>query len=165
MRYVTIIILFLFPIQLNAQRFFSGNGDYSLLINENVIAKHVETDNNGFIDSYVLRQNGIFSYMLSITRVNMPELTTEMIYSEGFKQSYLIECGCKIVDVERVVFKNFSGIRYLIDAELNGARIKGFSISTISSNVLYTVNFLAEESKFNSFASELNMIMNNLAFR
>ena len=151
--------------QLSAQRLFSGNGDYSLLINENVIVKHVETDNNGFIDSYILRQNGSFSYMLSITRVNMPSVTTETIYSDGFKQSYLKECGCKIVDEKKVFLKNFNGIRYTINADLNGARIKGFSVSTVSSKILYTVNFLAEENKFTSFMSEFEMIMNNLAFR
>lgn len=77
MRYLLLAIFVFVFMHLNAQRFFSGNGDYSLLINENVIVKHVETDNNGFIDSYILRQNGTFSYMLSITRVNMPSVTTE----------------------------------------------------------------------------------------
>ena len=58
-----------------------------------------------------------------------------------------------------------NGIKFTILAELNGSRIKGFSVSTVSSGTLFTVNFLTEEKKFDSFIGEYEKIINSLMFR
>ena len=150
---------------INAQKFFTGNGDYSVLVNGNVNVKHVETENGGFIDSYILREDGVFLYMISITKVKPPGLTSETIYSEGYKQSYLTECSCELLESKKIEARNFNGIKFTILAELNGSRIKGFSVSTVSSGTLFTVNFLTEEKRFDSFIGEYEKIINSFMFR
>ena len=163
---VWFVVIFVFlSSSVYSQKYFSGDGDYSILINENVTVKHVEITGGGFIDSYILRESGSFAYMVSIAKVKPTSLTSETVYTEEYRQSYLKECGCKILKQQKIVTENFKGIRFAIEAELNGSRVKGLSVSTVSSGFLFTINFVTEESKFTSHMGEYEKLIRSARFK
>lgn len=133
-------VFLLFPVvSINAQKYFSGNGDYSLRIDERVQFKHLDTDAGGFADSYILREDGKFKYMVSITESKPPSLTQDAIFKEEYKRQYLSECSCKILEQRQITLQNVEGIEFTIQTEVSGNRIKGLSVSAIKSNLLFTI--------------------------
>lgn len=147
-------------------KFFIGSkGDYSILINENVTTKHNDNQDGGYVDYYILRENNSFTFMLSVTRVVLPSPDPNLIYTEDYRKTYLTECSCNILDYRKTTFSNFTGMKFKIKSDLNGSIVNGFSVSTISSGILFNINFLALETKFNTLTPEYEKMINSLVFK
>jgi len=103
--------------------------------------------------------------MVSITKLKPRSIAADAVYTQEYRQSYLSECNCKIIEEKRVDTENFKGVRFTIEADLNGSRVKGFSLSTVRSGFLFTVNFIAGNSKFDSYSGEYDKIIRGLRLR
>lgn len=148
------------------QKIFSGSQEeYIIKISEDVTTKSVEKEDGGYVDYYILRENDSFVYMLSITHVNLGSANTEMIYSNDYKKSYLSECGCTIKDDRPVEYENLIGREFEIQTELNDKSVRGYSVATFKSGVLYNINFFALDERFESSKSDYQKMLNSIAFK
>lgn len=158
--------LLLFAGQCLAQdKFVIGtNGDYSILINGKIENKSVKTKTDGYIDYYILKQSNTLIYMLTVTRVGGTQ-TSDVIYTDSFRTSFLKECGCHLLDYKRTRFNNFAANIMKIDSKLNEKYFSGFSVATVSSGVLYNITFLALQDKISSLEPEFKKLLNSLVFK
>ena len=167
MKNITAAVVIMF-IAFNAtaqQRFFIGSdGDYSILINQNVTPKSLTPETGGYVDYYILRENNEFGFLLSIRKVGLAS-DPNFVFQEGFKKSFLDECECELLESKKKNFRNFDGMQMKIKTALEGKSVKGYTVGAISSGILFNINFLALESKFDSLTPEFEKIMNTLVLR
>ena len=161
-------ISFILSLQIDCvaqNKFFIGSeGDYVILLNEDAGTKSTTTQ-TGYVDYFIFRENNTFNFMLSITKANISGIDTQIIYSEEYKKSFLDECNCQIWDEEKVSFANFGGVLFKIESSIAGKPVKGYSVSTVTAGILFTVNFLALEIGFEKLKGEYERAMNSLIFK
>lgn len=149
-----------------AQEIHSGSRDeYTIRVDSNVTTKSMEKEDGGYVDYYILREGDSFVYMLSVTHINMSSVSTETVYSNDYKKSYLAECGCAINDDRPVEYKGLIGREFEIKAELSGKSVSGYSVATVKSGVLFNINFFALDEKFALSKSDYLEMVNSLVFK
>lgn len=166
MRTLIVFIFTSLAVVANAQtRFIIGSdGDYTILINQNVTPKSSKPEAGGYVDYYIVRENNDFKYLLSVRKVG-PASDPDFIYQDGFKKGFLAECGCNFLESKKVSFRNFDGIQMKIKTSLEQKPVTGYTVGLVSSSILYNINFIAVDSKFDSLIPEYDKIMKSLIFR
>jgi hypothetical protein len=166
LRIITFVLFTSLAFTSKAQgRFFIGSdGDYSMLINQEVTPKSTKPETGGYVDYYILKQKNEFAFLLSVRKVGLTS-DPNFIYEEGFTKGFLDECECEFLESKKIAFRNFNGIRIKIKTSLEGNAVYGHTVGVVSSGILFNINFLAVSSKFDLFVPEFEKIMNTLVFR
>ena len=75
------------------------------------------------------------------------------------------ECKCEFLGADRVSFTNFNALKVSIKTELNGKIVRGYTVAAVESGMIFNVNFLSLESKFNFLELEFEKMMDHLVFK
>ncbi len=149
-----------------AQKTLSGSREeYIIRVNPNVTSKSMAKGDDGYVDYYILREADSFIYMLSVTHININSISAETVYSNDYKESYLTECGCAVIDDRPVEYKGLLGREFEIRTELSGKPVSGYSVATVKSGILFNVNFFALDEKFALSKSNYLKMVNSLVFK
>lgn len=141
---------------------FVQNPDYNLDLGEHYESEQHEMP-QGYVDAYtILDVEGNQRYVLSITKVSMPDASRMPdVYGEFYKNAILSKCNCTINSTVAKNYNHFTGNQF----ELLRNGQSTYVLSTTQGSNLYSITYsgIGKESTIENYP-EFEKVMNTLEF-
>ena len=141
---------------------FGIQSDYKIDLGEHYESEQHEMP-QGYVDAYtVLDAEGNQQYVLSITKVMMPDASrVPDVYGEFYKNAILSKCSCTINSTSAKNYNHFTGNQF----ELLRNGQSTYVLSTTQGSNLYSITYsgIGKESTIENYP-EFERVMNTLEF-
>ncbi len=165
-KYCIVVLIFFFAVQIlksqNMEQYFQENNDFSILLPTNAVVS-TNAIGNGYTETFVVKNNdGVFKYVLIVTKADSDGNKFHNLLTNDFKESYLENCSCQILESNEIEYKNIKSLQFEIIVNSKDQKLAGCSDNIISGQYLYNLVYLTTASNYAIWVQEYNEIANSL---